>query len=230
MCVVFCGYLATVSVKLVVIQLRKVVSEWLYSRVVLMLITSILARRNIVFRLWLLLLYYAVFRFTYIRCYFVVDSNKRHCLACEKNSYWGCDTLNWTPGRQEKSAFVNSPSLCDPCITGWRTRMKHWTQVQRSVAQFADRKQQSKLDGASFLTDTGYDTSVVIITHLIRVNSSSHWTRAQIRCCLNAVWILPFTSTGPICLRCACSSCVGGWGLEFDSVTSGMFWTTSELT
>ncbi len=27
-------------------------------------------------------------------------------------------------------------------------------------------------------------------------------------CCLHAVWILTFTSTGPICLRCACASCV----------------------
>ena len=27
-------------------------------------------------------------------------------------------------------------------------------------------------------------------------------------CCLRAVWTILFTSTGPICLRCACASCV----------------------
>ena len=42
---------------------------------------------------------------------------------------------------------------------------------------------------------------------------STQDARAQIRmqtlwCCLRAVWTPPFTSTGPICLRCACSSCV----------------------
>ncbi len=42
---------------------------------------------------------------------------------------------------------------------------------------------------------------------------STQDARVQIRtqiiwCCLRAVWTPPFTSTGPICLRCACASSV----------------------